>query len=334
MASCFLAPVARVAGVVAFSVTAAAAGPETASEHPPLWNLVAQSHMIIVGTPTVPVDQFEPAQRTGHGRYIDFDTGVQRCLKGDPCPQTMTTRYYIYADARESPVDRALVAANGKESVLFLLTGLSSNVGRSANYLAGHTAAAVQPASPDLIHDLKAEVAAQQEIVRRFGENFPPSNEPLYGKVKSLIEAMLNRRKQKKAFAELEALGKAAVPAMIMQMDDRRELPVKAISLRNPPGFFEGFRHYGPEVVADAIAAILNQITGESFGTMYNGASEPHRKAEIDAWRIYLHRTKFGEKNSELRRLSAGRPLPREQMQRSAIMIAEATNTCCASYRT
>lgn len=106
---------------------------------------------------------------------------------------------------------------------------------------------------------------------------------------------MLNRRKQKKAFAQLEALGMAAVPAMIMHMDDRRELPVKAISLRNSPNSFEEFRHYGPEVLADAIAAILEQVTGESFGTMHNGASEPHRNTEIDAWRIYLHRTRFGE---------------------------------------
>jgi hypothetical protein len=277
---------------VVLSARATAASPEDANEHPPLWNLVAQSHMIIVGIPIVPVDQFEPAQRTGHGRYIDFETSVQQCLNGVPCPETIPGRHYIYADARLGSIDQALVSANGTASVLFLLTGLSSD-GRPANYLAGHTAAAVQPATPELIREITLEVAAQQEILRRFPANFPAGNEPLSGKVKALVDAMLNRRKQKKAFAELEALGTAAVPAMIMQMDDRRELPVKAISLRNPPGSFEGFRHYGPEVVADAIAAILNQITCESFGTMYNGASEPHRKVEIDAWRIYLHRTRF-----------------------------------------
>ena len=297
MASCFLAPVARVAGVVVFSITAAAAGPEDADEHPPLWNLVAQSHMIIVGTPSVPVDQFEPAQRTGHGRYIDFDTSVQQCLKGVPCPETIASRHYIFADARLESIDQALVSANGAASVLFLLIDVGGKVGHGANVLAGHTAAAVQPATPEMIREITAEVAAQQEIVRRFGENFPVGNEPLYGEVNSLIEAMLNRRKQKKAFAELEALGMAAVPGMIMQMDDRRELPVKAISLRNSPNSFEDFRHYGPEVVADAIAAILEQVTEESFGSMHNGASEAHRKTEIDAWRIYLHRTKFGEKN-------------------------------------
>jgi hypothetical protein len=293
MASAFR-PVLKAALTLIYSTVAADTTPEL--EPPTLWKLVAQSHVIIVGTPAAPVDQFEPTQRTGHGRYIDFDTSVQQCLKGDPCPEHIGTRYYIYADA--SSIDNAIVAANGKESVLFLLTDLSSNVDRSANYLAGHTAAAVQPATPELIREITAEVAAQQEILRRFPENFPPEKEPRYAEVKSLVEATLSRWawRQRRAFAKLEELGHAAVPAMIMLMDDRREVRMKAISLRNPPGFFEGSRHYGPEVVADAIAALLNQITGEDFGTIHNGASEAHRKAAIDGWRVYLHRTRFGDR--------------------------------------
>ena len=101
---------------------------------------------------------------------------------------------------------------------------------------------------------------------------------------------------EKRAFTELEALGQVAVPAMIMLMDDRRELPLKEISLRNngPLKNFEEFRHYGPRVVADAIDAILSQITEEDFGTIHNGASERERKAAIDGWRVYLHRKRFG----------------------------------------
>ncbi len=107
--------------------------------------------------------------------------------------------------------------------------------------------------------------------------------------------AFNHRRTEKQAFAQLEALSDVAVPAMIMFMDDRRELPLKEISLRNNgPGSFERFRHYGPQVVADAIAAILNQITEESFGTIHNGASERERRATIDGWRVYLYRKRFG----------------------------------------
>ena len=58
-------------------------------------------------------------------------------------------------------------------------------------------------------------------------------------------------------------MGQSAVPAMIMLMDDRRRLPVQHISLRNNPQDFEAHGHYGPEVVTDAITAILNQITAE-----------------------------------------------------------------------
>ena len=86
---------------------------------------------------------------------------------------------------------------------------------------------------------------------------------------------------------------------MIMLMNDRRELAIKDISLRNSPGFFEPFRHYGPEVVADALAAILNQVTGEDFGTIHNGGSEHQRRAAIDGWRVYLHRTRFGDQPAD-----------------------------------
>jgi hypothetical protein len=49
-------------------------------------------------------------------------------------------------------------------------------------------------------------------------------------------------------------------------MDDRRSLPDPRISLKNKsPQAFEGLRHYGPQEVVDALAAILNQITGQKF---------------------------------------------------------------------
>lgn len=266
------------------------------SKLPPLWKLIAQSHAIVVGTPVVPVDQFEPATRIGHGRYIDFDTAVQQCLKGDACPETMTTRYYIYTDAHEAQIDHAVISANGTSSALFLVAEEGGNAGHEAYYLAGYTAAAVQPATPELMAAIKHEVAAQQEILRRFGENFPAAKEPQYAEVKSLVDATpsLWPWRQRRAFTKLEELGQAAVPPMIMLMDDRRELRIKQISLTNPPGGFEAIRHYGPEVVADAIAAILNQITGEDFGSIYNGGSERQRRATTDGWRIYLHRTRFG----------------------------------------
>jgi hypothetical protein len=50
-------------------------------------------------------------------------------------------------------------------------------------------------------------------------------------------------------------------------------------------------RHYGPEKVVDALAAILNQITGQDFGFIYNGATDSERTETIQGWRDFLKKT-------------------------------------------
>jgi hypothetical protein len=107
-----------------------------------------------------------------------------------------------------------------------------------------------------------------------------------------LIEKMLHHRTEQKAFSDLEALGCPAVPAIIARMDDRRSLPDPSIALRNKsPDAFEARRLYGPQQVVDALAAILNQITGRDFGSIYNGATEAERTRTVHGWRDFLSRT-------------------------------------------
>jgi hypothetical protein len=111
-------------------------------------------------------------------------------------------------------------------------------------------------------------------------------------KVAILIGNMLNKRTEHRAFADLEALGCAAVPAIIKRMDDRRTLPDPTIALVNKsPDAFEGLRHYGPKKVVDALAAILNQLTGEDFGSIYNGATDEERTRAVNRWRDWLSKT-------------------------------------------
>jgi hypothetical protein len=94
---------------------------------------------------------------------------------------------------------------------------------------------------------------------------------------------------QRKIFADLEALGPDAVPAIVAQMDDRRPLAIQAISLANKaPDAWERMRHYGPEQIVDALSAILSQMTGENFGEIENGGSDRSRRTAVNAWRIYV----------------------------------------------
>jgi hypothetical protein len=107
-----------------------------------------------------------------------------------------------------------------------------------------------------------------------------------------LVKRMLNRRTEQAAFSDLEALGCSAVPAIVARMDDRRRLPDPRIALTNKsPDAFEGRRFYGPQQVVDALAAILNQMTGQDFGFIYNGAGDDERARAVQSWRDYLRRT-------------------------------------------
>lgn len=109
--------------------------------------------------------------------------------------------------------------------------------------------------------------------------------------VAALIEKALDPQAQFRAFAELEALGCDAAPAIIRRMDDRRPLPRRGLSLSNrAPGAFEGMRHYGPVQLVDALAAILNQVTGRSFGFIYHGATADERTKAVKGWQDYLRR--------------------------------------------
>jgi hypothetical protein len=107
-----------------------------------------------------------------------------------------------------------------------------------------------------------------------------------------LIEQITKAGTEQKAFADLEALGCPAVPAIIGRMDDRRSLPDPRISLRNKSSqAFEGIRHYGPREVVDALAAILNQLTGQDFGFIENGGTSEERTKAIQGWRKFLEST-------------------------------------------
>ncbi len=43
--------------------------------------------------------------------------------------------------------------------------------------------------------------------------------------------------------------------------------------------------------MVDALAAILNQLTRQSFAFIYNGAMEEERAQEVAGWRAFLQAT-------------------------------------------
>jgi hypothetical protein len=100
---------------------------------------------------------------------------------------------------------------------------------------------------------------------------------------------MHNGAKANDAYIELEKMGFDAVPGIICQMDDRRELALKQISLENKnPDAWEAYSHYNPELVVDVLDAILDQITGQNFGFIEDGGTDEERANTVRGWRTYL----------------------------------------------
>lgn len=107
-------------------------------------------------------------------------------------------------------------------------------------------------------------------------------------RVAALVDETTNPRTEMQVFEQLEALGPDAAPYIVRHLGDTRPLPIKEIELANgSPGAFEGVRHYAPEVVHDALSAILNQISGVSFEFVYNGATSKARELDRAHWQAW-----------------------------------------------
>ena len=78
---------------------------------------------------------------------------------------------------------------------------------------------------------------------------------------------------QDAAVARLVAIGGAAVPYIVGCLGDMRPLATRQVKLpNNYSGARERFRTYEAEVVHEALADLLNEITGKHFSTFQDGS--------------------------------------------------------------
>lgn len=256
-----------------------------------IWRVVAQSHVIVTGTLQVPVESVRKSISSKKYEYVQINVICDQVLKAK-ARKTISVRWYTEPN-EYSPSAERVMALDGKKVILFLVE--ADDEAAKGFYFVSGTFCALSEANTGLVERIRSEVKMQRDLSEGLAKVFPPKDEPLYAKVKGLIEATTHKDTQMAAFRDLEALGPKGVPAIILLMDDRRRLGEGAISLRNAPSHWEGIRHYRPETVTDAMAAILNQITGDSFGCIYNGGSERERREAVNGWRIYLYHRKSAE---------------------------------------
>jgi hypothetical protein len=251
------------------------------------WRLVAESDLILRAHLTVPVEAIRASVAAENYAYLTLRAWIVEVLKGKPNATAVEVRYFTRPNSY-SPSPQAVIDLNQKEALVFLLR--SDDPAVAGLYFAGHTPRALQVIEPDVLKAVREEVQNQQRIIATYPRSKAAQPDAQHQKVRALVQQMLDKRTEEAAFEKLEQMGPVAIPSMIRLMNDRRPVPIQSISLVNKsPDAFEGIRHYGPKVVVDAMAALLEQMTGEHFGIIVNGGSERERAATVHGWRVYLH---------------------------------------------
>lgn len=251
------------------------------------WKLVAQSDLILTGQLSAPAEAIRAAVASHQYSYLRLHANVAEALKGEP--DSASVEFAYYPEPRPyAPSPQTVIAFDGQRVLVFLHRSDTPTV--AGLYFAGYTPKALQTVDYVTVRKVREEIQNQRRVIAAWRRSKDARPDASQKRVQALIHQMLDKGTEETAFQRLEHMGQAALPSMIRLMDDRRPLPIPAIDLENKnPAAFEGIRHYGPAEVVDAVAALLNQITGEDFGSIYNGGSERERRRAVDGWRVYLH---------------------------------------------
>jgi hypothetical protein len=253
--------------------------------------LVAQSMVIAQGTLTAPIKAIETCIASDKHDYVDLQLSSVELLKGAADP-VLKIRWFTRPEDY-SPSLADIRRLNSKKVLVFLIAIANPSV--KGLYFAGYTSEALRVADEGVVRAVRDEIGIQRKLLAEFNRNFPAANEPLYVRIKALIDALTVEKTEGEAFDKLMHLTPEAAPAVIMLMDDRRDLPNPHVSFESSPGGFEGITHYGPQKVVDALSIILPGLAHRNFVSTVNGGSEEERQAAVDGWRIYLSKSKLAQ---------------------------------------
>lgn len=102
---------------------------------------------------------------------------------------------------------------------------------------------------------------------------------------RAIQEATRSGSIMQRSFDTLQMLGDASVPYVVGNLGDVQGVPEGGFLIRNrSAGAFEQVRHFSPETVHDGLAAILSQMTGQSFIFVYNGSTPADRHQNRLMW--------------------------------------------------
>ena len=245
------------------------------------WRDIATAmQIIVVNSSELKAEDITP------NRNYEFNIHVVKTLKGI---EQENIRFKIFMKKENI---NYLNSLNYNGSAIIFLLSAYDGYGYN-NYLANYIiGGAIIEYTKEIEIILKEEILLQTDIINnKLYENFN-IDKKLYSRIKGYVNRVSSIFFQFDSFRNLEKIEKIGVPYIILALNNFKKLPIKYIKLENKSvNAFEKYRQYGPELVIDALAAILNQITGEDFGAIENGeATKEMRISVLNGWRIYLYK--------------------------------------------
>lgn len=244
------------------------------------WRIIAKAPLIVTGKMLIPLDKFKDLRAIRSYEYIDIPVKVSSIIKGEHVDKLMNIKYQPKGRS-DAPYPDILLSFDRKEAVFFL--EYNDWPEHQGIYFVSHPPSdALIKYSQIGVEQLKHKVQLQYEIITK--KEAVKHDDEYDKEVRRIINNMMTPAKAERAYTELLNLDKYAVFAIIDQMNDFRDLPVKMFTIESPRGFS---KIYQPKCVVDVMATVLNEITGESFGRIYNGGSERERLSAYQGWCIW-----------------------------------------------
>jgi hypothetical protein len=222
--------------------------------------------------------------------YYYYQVRIEETLKGVDMDSINISVYL-----EEGFIDYVKSLPDDTKLIVFLIN-LYTRSGESdrdefRNYIAGESYNnGIVVYSDTVYEEIVDEIKNQQIILHDKLYEYFPRDEDLECKIKGLIDDLTIYEKEMVAFDEIIAMGREAVPYIIVYMNDYRELPIKYARLFiDDPDWFEDIIQYSPELVIDTLGVILMGLVQTHFGNTWNNGTNEERQRALDGWRIYLY---------------------------------------------
>ena len=251
-----------------------------------LWVGVLYSASIVVAD----IDFSALAGNIPKRKYIEIPFVVRDCLKGSLPGTNLVLKVWSEDQKEMKALSACSSTASTNGSALLFLVRPFEESSREC-FLVSEYLYAIRRADEKSIAETKREIGAQLRALEAFDRLVAPESLPHWSAVSNAVaELTIDADHQSRSVDAILDLGIEAVPALIALMDDRRELPVKSISLENWPGHWEACRHYGPQTVVDLVDALADHSVKIGLVSVMNGGTEQNRRQAVVRWKLLLIR--------------------------------------------